>query len=104
MQYDVVESILRDILDAIPDGVYVTNAEREIVYWNEGAERITGYTSGDVLGSRCCDDILDHLDSHGAARCAPRAARSRPRSTRATHRTCARCTCAATTESVSACT
>jgi diguanylate cyclase (GGDEF)-like protein/PAS domain S-box-containing protein len=70
MQYDAVESILRDILDAIPDGVYVTNAKREIVYWNEGAERITGYTSGDVLGSRCCDDILDHVDSQGLQMCA----------------------------------
>ena len=38
------DRFLSDLIDAIPEGVYVTNEEREIVYWSEGAERITGYS------------------------------------------------------------
>ena len=31
------------VLDAIEDGVYFTNKDRKITYWNKGAEKITGY-------------------------------------------------------------
>jgi len=68
MYDDVVEGILRDILDAIPDGVYVTDADREIIFWNDAAARITGYTAEDVLGSRCCDVLADR-DAGGVSLC-----------------------------------
>lgn len=68
MYEDVLESILRDVLDVMPDGVYVTNAEREIVYWNESAARITGYATEDVVGARCCDLLADQ-DAEGKRLC-----------------------------------
>jgi diguanylate cyclase (GGDEF)-like protein/PAS domain S-box-containing protein len=67
--YDgVLESVLRDVLDVIPDGVYVTNADREIVYWNESAARISGYAHEDVIGARCCDLLADQ-DAEGKRLC-----------------------------------
>jgi diguanylate cyclase (GGDEF)-like protein/PAS domain S-box-containing protein len=68
MHEDVVEGILRDILDAIPDGIFVTDADRRIVYWSDGAGRITGYSAEDVVGTRC-DRILVHEDPEGRRLC-----------------------------------
>jgi diguanylate cyclase (GGDEF)-like protein/PAS domain S-box-containing protein len=56
---DALDTILRDVLDVIPDGVFVTNTDREIIYWNEAASRIAGYVAEDVIGARCCDVLAD---------------------------------------------
>jgi diguanylate cyclase (GGDEF)-like protein/PAS domain S-box-containing protein len=63
------ESIYRDLLDSLSDGVYFTDRERRIIYWNKGAERITGYRSEEVLGKRCMDNILMHVDGAGCQLC-----------------------------------
>lgn len=57
------------ILDSLPDGVYVTDPERRILFWNQGAERITGYQPKDLLGKTCYDDILVHTDLRGNPLC-----------------------------------
>ena len=31
------------ILDNLADGVYITDLEGRIVYWNKGAERLSGF-------------------------------------------------------------
>ena len=64
-----IDGAFRHILDAISDGVYVTGADRTIVYWSAGAERITGYSPDDVVGHRCDDDILVHTDLTGSRLC-----------------------------------
>jgi diguanylate cyclase (GGDEF)-like protein/PAS domain S-box-containing protein len=64
-----LDRFLTDLIDAIPDGIYVTNERREIVYWSEGAERITGYSAADIVGSHCYDDILVHEDLYGHKLC-----------------------------------
>jgi diguanylate cyclase (GGDEF)-like protein/PAS domain S-box-containing protein len=63
------DRFLTDLIDAIPEGIYVTDDQREIVYWSEGAERITGYSAADVVGSHCYDDILVHEDVYGHRLC-----------------------------------
>lgn len=45
----------RSILEQIQDGIYITNPEREIVYWNSGAEKLLGFTREDIIGRRCYD-------------------------------------------------
>lgn len=57
------------ILDSLNEGVYVCDRERRIVYWSRGAERITGWQSGDVVGLRCLDDVLNHVDKDGHRLC-----------------------------------
>jgi PAS domain S-box-containing protein len=32
----------KDIIDNLYDGVYFVDKDRRIIYWNNGAERITG--------------------------------------------------------------
>lgn len=57
------------ILDNLYDGVYVVAPDRKIMYWNNGAERITGYGSPEVIGKRCWDNLLIHVDSEGVNLC-----------------------------------
>ena len=39
------------LLDNAHDGVYFVNRDRKITYWNESAERLSGYKAGEVLES-----------------------------------------------------
>ncbi len=59
----------REILDNLYDGVYFLDRNRRITYWSKGAERITGFTSAEVVGKSCADDILTHVDEAGARLC-----------------------------------
>ena len=57
------------ILNSLSDGVYVCDRNRRITYWNASAERITGWSSTDVLGRTCAEDILAHVDKDGHRLC-----------------------------------
>jgi diguanylate cyclase (GGDEF)-like protein/PAS domain S-box-containing protein len=57
------------LLDNLYDGVYFVNLERQITLWNKAAERITGFTKGEVLGKRCADNLLRHVDRRGNSLC-----------------------------------
>ncbi len=57
------------ILDCLTDGVYVCDRDRRIVYWNQSAERITGWRSEDVVGRACREGILNHIDKDGHQLC-----------------------------------
>jgi PAS domain S-box-containing protein len=57
------------VLDALPEGTYITDRERQIIYWNSAAERITGWQSEDVVGRNCKDNILAHVDKDGHLLC-----------------------------------
>jgi PAS domain S-box-containing protein len=57
------------ILDSLNDGVYVCDRDRKIVYWSRSAERITGWASQDVIGRRCLDDVLCHVDKDNHQLC-----------------------------------
>jgi len=59
----------RDMMNFIYDGVYVVDTNRRIVFWNKGAERITGYSADEVMGKCCKDNILNHLDQNGSLVC-----------------------------------
>jgi diguanylate cyclase (GGDEF)-like protein/PAS domain S-box-containing protein len=56
-------------VDEMFDGVYFVDLERRITYWNKGAERITGFSAGEVLGRRCAENILVHVDDCGNQLC-----------------------------------
>jgi PAS domain S-box-containing protein len=57
------------VLDSLFDGVYIVDRERRILFWNRGAEKLTGYASADVMDQRCSDDILNHIDEEGHLLC-----------------------------------
>lgn len=57
------------VLDSLNVGVYVTDRSRKIVYWGKAAERITGWSAPDVIGKRCHEDVLCHVDKDGHRLC-----------------------------------
>lgn len=56
-------------MSGLPNGVYVVDAERRVLFWNKGAEEITGYLDQEVLGRRCQDDLLVHCDENYTPLC-----------------------------------
>ncbi len=62
-------SLLVQVLDQVSDGIYITDTERHIVFWNRAAEKITGYNQDEVLGKLCANDILNHTDLAGNKLC-----------------------------------
>ena len=61
--------IFREALESLQTGVCVVDRDRKINYWNEGAERITGYLRQDVLGRFCGDILLIKSHERKAALC-----------------------------------
>lgn len=61
--------MLSVVLENTFDGVYRVDRNRRIVLWNPAAEAITGYTAAEVLGQRCADNILQHVDGDGHSIC-----------------------------------
>jgi diguanylate cyclase (GGDEF)-like protein/PAS domain S-box-containing protein len=66
---DLSPDFYATLLDNLYDGVYFVNREREITLWNKAAERITGFSKAEVLGKRCADNVLCHVDQRGNSLC-----------------------------------
>lgn len=66
---DLNPQFYQDILENLYDGVYFVDKGRRIVYWNKGAEKLTGYHASEVVGKSCQDRILAHIDMNGYNLC-----------------------------------
>jgi diguanylate cyclase (GGDEF)-like protein/PAS domain S-box-containing protein len=66
---DLNPKFYETLLDNLYDGVYFVDRDRRITFWNKVAEKITGYTRSEVLGKRCADNLLRHVDEHGHNLC-----------------------------------
>jgi diguanylate cyclase (GGDEF)-like protein/PAS domain S-box-containing protein len=66
---DISPNFYATLLDNLYDGVYFVDRERRITLWNKAAERITGFTKAEVLGKRCADNLLRHVDERGNSLC-----------------------------------
>jgi sigma-B regulation protein RsbU (phosphoserine phosphatase) len=60
---------VQTVMDAMSDGVYVCDLDRRILYWSKSAERITGWPAEEILGRRCLDGVLCHVDKDGHQLC-----------------------------------
>ncbi len=60
---------LQHLLDEVNEGIYFTDRQRRITYWNKAAERISGYSRAEVLGQNCSANILIHVDARGRQLC-----------------------------------
>ena len=56
------------ILSSIAEGVYTTDRDRRITYWNKAAELITGHREENVVG-KPCKDVLMHENEYGERLC-----------------------------------
>ena len=57
------------VLNDLEEGVYFVDKDRGITFWNQGAERITGFTAREMLGRFCYDNLLNHMDDQGKQLC-----------------------------------
>ena len=59
-----------EFLDQVQDGLYIVDPDRTIVFWNNAAEELTGFSSEQMVGKRCIDpDVLDHRTVFGESLC-----------------------------------
>jgi len=57
--------LYRSLLDNLYDGVCFVDDQMKTAFWNKGAEKITGFRVSEVLGRRCTDGFMTHLDAGG---------------------------------------
>jgi diguanylate cyclase (GGDEF)-like protein/PAS domain S-box-containing protein len=61
--------IFRTVLDSLQTGVCIVDRNGKILFWNQGAERLTGNKRHEVVGRSCRDNILVHCDDQGCVAC-----------------------------------
>ena len=61
--------VCRNILESLPVGLCVVDMEKKIVFWSNGAERITGHLRHEVVGHSCVAEALLHCDQPGCEFC-----------------------------------
>jgi len=62
MRFEVARGSAR-----IYDAIFATDTDRNIVYFNDAAERLTGYKRGEVLGRKCRDVFKSDICDTGCA-------------------------------------
>ncbi len=67
--FDPTGATAQEILNALPDGAYITDLNRKVVFWNRAAERITGWTAPEIVGHACSENLLVHIDKDGHSLC-----------------------------------
>jgi diguanylate cyclase (GGDEF)-like protein/PAS domain S-box-containing protein len=66
---DEARTTYHEILDNVADGVYFVDRERRITYWNRAATEISGHARENVVGHRCPQGPLQHVDMEGRRLC-----------------------------------
>ena len=66
---DMINEQLKYILDNSYEGIYITDKDRKIIYWNPVSENLSGYNRPEVVGSYCYDNILSHINQSGENLC-----------------------------------
>lgn len=61
--------MFRQLAEHLPYGLYIVSPDRTILFWNDEAERITGYTREEMIGRKCPSTHLNHLDEKGTPLC-----------------------------------
>jgi diguanylate cyclase (GGDEF)-like protein/PAS domain S-box-containing protein len=57
------------VLDSLQTGVSVVDRNGKILFWNQGAERLTGHKRHEVVGRSCRDNILVQCNDKGCVAC-----------------------------------
>ena len=57
------------ILSGMSDGLYFISLARQILFWNDSTEKITGFSSKEAAGCYCFDNILNFSYAGGRYAC-----------------------------------
>jgi diguanylate cyclase (GGDEF)-like protein len=66
---DASKGLCNSVLDQVQDAVVWVDADRKVVYWNKGAERICGRDAASVLGKACFEEPALFADFGGVNIC-----------------------------------
>ncbi len=66
---DASQSLCNSVLDQVQDAVIWVDADRKVVYWNKGAERISGREAASVVGKACSEEPTLFVDFGGVSIC-----------------------------------
>lgn len=58
-----------EVLNNLYEGVYIVDVNRQITFWNRSAENISGFSSDEIVGRNCYNNILNHVDEAGNSLC-----------------------------------
>jgi diguanylate cyclase (GGDEF)-like protein/PAS domain S-box-containing protein len=61
--------IFRNVLDSLQTGVSMADRNGKILFWNQGAERLTGHKRHEVVGRSRRDNTLVHCNGQGCVAC-----------------------------------
>jgi diguanylate cyclase (GGDEF)-like protein/PAS domain S-box-containing protein len=61
--------LFRTVLDSLQTGVSLVDRNGKILFWNQGAERLTGHKRHEVVGRPSRDNILVHCNGQGCVAC-----------------------------------
>ena len=61
--------IFRNVLDSLQTGVCMADRNGKILFWNQGAERLTDHKRHEVVGRSRRDNILPHCNDQGCVAC-----------------------------------
>lgn len=58
-----------ELVGKLFEPAYVVDSNRTILFWNQPAEKITGYKSSMVIGKKCNSNIMMHINEKGEKMC-----------------------------------
>lgn len=61
----MANSNYQNLIENLYEGLFYVDKERRIKYWSKGAEKITGYSSSEVLDQICSEKLLCPTDTEG---------------------------------------
>jgi diguanylate cyclase (GGDEF)-like protein/PAS domain S-box-containing protein len=61
--------IFRTVLDSLQTGVSIVDRKGKILFWNQGAERLTDHKRHEVVGRSHRDNVLPHCNDQGCVAC-----------------------------------
>jgi|SRR5579859_1169843 len=61
--------VCRGILDSLPTGLCIVDMQKKILFWSDGAERITGRARHEVIGHSCIGEAMLQCDQPGCEFC-----------------------------------
>lgn len=56
--YELPQAVLNIVEARTADAVFVVGPDYNVVYWDERAESLAGFTAGEVVGKRCYEVVL----------------------------------------------
>jgi len=65
----IEEGLFSKLIGNVSDGIYFLDTDRKVTYWNQGSEAISGYKTEEVMGKRCSENILVHINEWGEKLC-----------------------------------